>query len=84
VTRFPEKWYFLRLILLFANTDVSTTKMCLLDTSILAKSIMGWREYRLTRAKSVVEQNKADNSEASRWTAYELTCTIVGNNLLQH
>jgi hypothetical protein len=34
----------LRPILLFANTDVSTTKMCL-DTSILAKSIMGRREY---------------------------------------
>jgi hypothetical protein len=30
--------------LLFANTDVSTTKMCL-HTSILAKSIMGRREY---------------------------------------
>jgi hypothetical protein len=34
----------LRPMLLFANTDVSTTKMCL-DTSILAKSIMGRREY---------------------------------------
>jgi hypothetical protein len=33
----------LRLIMLFANTDVSTIKMCL-DTSILAKSIMGRRE----------------------------------------
>jgi hypothetical protein len=37
--------YSLRSILLFANTDVSTTKMCL-DTSILAKSIMGRREYQ--------------------------------------
>jgi hypothetical protein len=36
--------YSLRPILLFANTDVSTTKMCL-DTSILTKSIMGRREY---------------------------------------
>jgi hypothetical protein len=36
--------YSLRLILLFANTDVSITKMCL-DTSTLAKSIMGRREY---------------------------------------
>jgi hypothetical protein len=34
------EWYSLRPILLFDNTDVSTTKMCL-DTSILAKSIMG-------------------------------------------
>jgi hypothetical protein len=33
-------------ILLFANTDVSITKMCL-DTSILAKSIMGRREYKI-------------------------------------
>jgi hypothetical protein len=33
-----------RPILLFANTDVSTTKMCL-DTSILVKSNMGQREY---------------------------------------
>jgi hypothetical protein len=36
---------YLRPILLFANTDVSTTKMCL-DTSILAKIIMGRREYQ--------------------------------------
>jgi hypothetical protein len=36
--------YSLRLILLFVNTDVSSNKMCL-DKSILAKSIMGWREY---------------------------------------
>jgi hypothetical protein len=36
--------YSLRPILLFANTDVSTTKMCL-DTSILAKSIIGRREH---------------------------------------
>jgi hypothetical protein len=35
--------YSLRAILLFANTDVSTTKICL-DTSMLAKSIMGRRE----------------------------------------
>jgi hypothetical protein len=41
--------YSLRPILLFANTDVSTTKICL-DTSTLAKSIMGRREYiRLQR-----------------------------------
>jgi hypothetical protein len=39
-----ENKYSLRSILLFANTDASTTKMCL-DTSILAKSIMGRREY---------------------------------------
>jgi hypothetical protein len=39
-----ETCYSLRSILLFVNTDVSTTKMCL-DTSILAKSIMGRREY---------------------------------------
>jgi hypothetical protein len=38
--------YFLEPVLFFANTDVSTTKMCL-DTSILAKSIMDWREYIL-------------------------------------
>jgi hypothetical protein len=36
--------YSLRPILLFANTVVSTTKMCL-DTSTLAKSIMGQRGY---------------------------------------
>jgi hypothetical protein len=36
--------YSLRPILLFVNTDVSITKMCL-GTSILAKSIMGRREY---------------------------------------
>jgi hypothetical protein len=36
--------YSLRSILLFANTDVSITKMCL-DTSLLAKSIMSRREY---------------------------------------
>jgi hypothetical protein len=39
-----EYWYSLRPILLFANTNVSTTKTCL-DTSILAKSIMSRREY---------------------------------------
>jgi hypothetical protein len=39
-----ELLYSLRLILLFINTDVSIAKMCL-DTSILAKSIMGRREY---------------------------------------
>jgi hypothetical protein len=42
-TSFIDSKYSLRPILLFANTDVSTTKMCL-DTSILAKSIMGRRE----------------------------------------
>jgi hypothetical protein len=36
--------YSLRPILLFAYTDASITKICL-DTSRLAKSIMGWREY---------------------------------------
>jgi hypothetical protein len=36
--------YSLRPILLFADTDVSTTKICL-DTSVLAKSNMGRREY---------------------------------------
>jgi hypothetical protein len=36
--------YFLESVLLFANTDVSTTKICL-GTSILAKSVMGRREY---------------------------------------
>jgi hypothetical protein len=35
--------YSIRPILLFANTDVSITKMCLV-TSILAKSIMDRRE----------------------------------------
>jgi hypothetical protein len=35
--------YSLRLILLFANTDVSTIKICL-DTFVLAKSIMDRRE----------------------------------------
>jgi hypothetical protein len=36
--------YSLRPILLFANTDVSTTKICL-DITILAKGIMDRREY---------------------------------------
>jgi hypothetical protein len=36
--------YSLQPILLFANMDVPITKMCL-DTSILAKSIMGRMEY---------------------------------------
>jgi hypothetical protein len=35
--------YSLRSIILFANTDVSITKMCL-DTTVLAKSNMGRRE----------------------------------------
>jgi hypothetical protein len=37
-------YYSLGSILLFANTNISTTKICL-DTSILAKSNMGRREY---------------------------------------
>jgi hypothetical protein len=41
---FAHLCYSLRPILLFANTDVSTTKMCL-DTYILAKSNMDRREY---------------------------------------
>jgi hypothetical protein len=36
--------YSLRPILLFASMDVSSTKMYL-DTFILAKSNIGWREY---------------------------------------
>jgi hypothetical protein len=36
--------YSLRPIILFANTDISITKMYL-DTSTLAKSIMGRRKY---------------------------------------
>jgi hypothetical protein len=36
--------YSLQPILLFANMDVSITKMCL-DTSILTKIIIGQREY---------------------------------------
>jgi hypothetical protein len=40
---YAETLYSLRPILLFANTDVSITKMCL-DTSILAKSNMDRRE----------------------------------------
>jgi hypothetical protein len=42
-------------ILLFANTDVSMTKMPL-DTSELTKSIMGQREYLLlTRVKIFIK-----------------------------
>jgi hypothetical protein len=41
---YAKFYYSLRPILLFANMDVSTTKMCL-DTSTLAKGIMGRREY---------------------------------------
>jgi hypothetical protein len=47
ITFKPNSWFkfllLLRTILLFANIDVSTTKMCLFK-SILAKSIMGWRK----------------------------------------
>jgi hypothetical protein len=42
--RGPENSYSCQPILLFTNTDVSTTKMYL-DTSILEKSIMGRKEY---------------------------------------
>jgi hypothetical protein len=41
--------YSLRFILLFANTDVSITKICL-DASTLAKSIMDWRDYMIFTA----------------------------------
>jgi hypothetical protein len=44
VTLILEVKYSLRSILLFTNTDVSTTKICL-DTPILAKSIMGRKKY---------------------------------------
>jgi hypothetical protein len=37
-------WYFFRSILLFTNTDISITKICL-NTSIFAKSYMGRRKY---------------------------------------
>jgi hypothetical protein len=46
------KSYSLRPIILFANTDVSITKMCL-DTSILAKSNMGRREYQFILDQSI-------------------------------
>jgi hypothetical protein len=46
-----ELYYSLRPILLFTYTDVSITKMCL-DTSILAKSIMGRREYLIIQQVS--------------------------------
>jgi hypothetical protein len=46
----PQHLYSLRPIILFANTDVSITKMCL-DTSTFAKSIMGRREYYFKRRK---------------------------------
>jgi hypothetical protein len=36
--------YFLRLILLFANTDVSR-HILVVDISILVKSNMDWKEY---------------------------------------
>jgi hypothetical protein len=52
--------YSLQPILLFANPDVST-KMCL-DTSTLAKSIMGRREYilffKFLGEKYKLDQNK--------------------------
>jgi hypothetical protein len=38
--------YSLRPILLFANMDISSSKICL-DTSILVKSNMGRREYKI-------------------------------------
>jgi hypothetical protein len=46
---FCIKWFYsysLRPILLFVNMNVFTTKMCL-NTSILAKSIIGRREYNI-------------------------------------
>jgi hypothetical protein len=51
-TLFTKRRYSLRSILLFANTDVSTTKICLdtsilANTSVLVKSNMGQREYKL-------------------------------------
>jgi hypothetical protein len=39
-----NKWFSLRPILLFANIDVSR-HILLIDTSVLAKSNMGRREY---------------------------------------
>jgi hypothetical protein len=39
------KYYCLRPILFFANTDISTIKMCL-DTSILAKRVTDWRSIK--------------------------------------
>jgi hypothetical protein len=83
---FPNIWkiicYSLRPILLFTNTDVSITKMCL-DTSILAKSIMGRREYQYTRnyfnlgsVHSYMIMNIAD------WIA-ALGCLFAVKGLLQ-
>jgi hypothetical protein len=48
-----ETWYSLWSIILFASTDVSSTKICLY-TSILAKSITGRREYNVYEAKFIV------------------------------
>jgi hypothetical protein len=59
--------YSLRPILLFANTDVSITKMYL-DTSILVKSIMGGREYKDAGSRaslvdgSLIEKEEEDRS----------------------
>jgi hypothetical protein len=47
-TKGDKNCYSLRPILLFANMDVPTTKMCL-DTSVLAKSITGRRKYKTSK-----------------------------------
>jgi hypothetical protein len=44
-----QLYYSLRPILPFANTDVSSTKMCL-DTSVFAEGNMGWKEYHICGA----------------------------------
>jgi hypothetical protein len=46
-------YYSLRPILLFANTDISTTKICL-DTFTLAKSIMSRREYLILKMRATL------------------------------
>jgi hypothetical protein len=54
--------YSLRPIILFANTDISNTKIYL-DTSILAKSNMGWREYHSYAQVDIVSQELVPGSK---------------------
>jgi hypothetical protein len=66
-----RKYYSLRPILLSANMDLSTIKMCL-DMFILAKSIMGRREYMKCR---IVSQHRCHRREK-----YDLPIYTVGRD----
>jgi hypothetical protein len=73
----PNFKYSLRLILLFANTDVSITKMCL-DKSTLVKGIIGRREYkimyRLKKRPSVYKTDDGASNTMKNALGPRLTC----------